>query len=327
MASGQAKHGKEKTEERGEWAGQVRSSISLLGAQEKSPCSEQLQLRLIPARSRTATPSTVASPSSPRCLCLLCFSPALLLPHHHRLCPSSPACRGSVCLFHLPTHRCPHRVVPHRVAELHPRFPALQVKPEHRQNADGAIHSCVRQSQQRDPSTPRWVTAAPPHQRLTARSWLHAGSSSEEMQGVLLLLAYCRSLLFALQSHQTCSTYSMLYLVTACLPASTHRVSPRAALLLPPMPPLLLPSLRPALLMPPIRQVSPIPAGGRCWDSAELSVPLPHRFVAPDPSHLVSYPCTCPGTAGLPTWCGLYIRDPAARVSGNRRACSASMEP
>lgn len=97
MASGQAKHGKEKTEERGEWAGQVRSSISLLGAQEKSPCSEQLQLRLIPARSRTATPSTVASPSSPRCVCACCAS---LLPcFSHITAGFAPPPLPAVALF------------------------------------------------------------------------------------------------------------------------------------------------------------------------------------------------------------------------------------
>lgn len=97
MASGQAKRGKEKTEERGEWAGQVRSSISFLGAQEKSPCSEQLQLRLIPARSRTATPSTVASPSSPRCVCACCAS---LLPcFSHITAGFAPPPLPAVALF------------------------------------------------------------------------------------------------------------------------------------------------------------------------------------------------------------------------------------
>lgn len=103
-------------------------------------------------------------------------------------------------------------------AELHPAFLHFRSS----QNIDKT--QMVRSTAASDRASSRTPTHHGRSQlHFHARgSWHRAGSMLGAPQkrckgcSLLLLLAYSVSLLFALQSHQTCLTYSMLYLVTVC---------------------------------------------------------------------------------------------------------------
>lgn len=107
MASGQAKHGKEKTEVRRERTGQVFHFFAMSSGEICAVKSYSLD-SFLPEKQNCHPICCGISKLSVLCLCLVFFFPVLLFADHCRLCPSSPAC-----------HHC--LLVPSPHSLLHPQ--------------------------------------------------------------------------------------------------------------------------------------------------------------------------------------------------------------
>lgn len=234
MASGQAKHGKEKTKVRREWTGQVFHFFAMSSGEICAVKSYSLD-SFLPEKQNCHPICCGISKLSVLCLCLVFFFPVLLFADHCRLCPSSPAC-----------HHC--LLVPSPHSLLHPQsdppwqsFTPAFLRFRSSQNIDKT--QMVRSTAASDRASSRTPThhGRSQLQLHTRGSWHGAGSvlalcwellRRDAEVGLLRLSALCPAatshvldLLDALPGHSVLACFNPPCFSTCCSAAPTNASS------------------------------------------------------------------------------------------------------